>query len=87
MLRLGRTGDCVLVLDTRPSEEMPAAHIVATLREFGSIIRTVVLADTSDDREVIECLRQGASDFLTYPVSPDDLLQTIYRLSVLPNVG
>jgi FixJ family two-component response regulator len=77
----------VLLLDTRPAGELPASHIVATLRNFGSVVRTVVLADSSDEREVIDCLREGAADFLTYPVSPDDLLQSIYRTSVLPNVG
>jgi CheY-like chemotaxis protein len=86
-LKRGHGGDLVVILDVHQAEDFAASQVVAMLRQTGIPIRTLVLADTSDESEVIACLREGADDFLNYPVSPDDLLQSVYRISVLPNVG
>jgi DNA-binding response OmpR family regulator len=86
-VKRGRVADSILVLDVHQADDVSASQVVATLRQSGFPIRTLVLADSSDESEVIACLKEGADDFRNYPVSPDDLLQTVYRISVLPNVG
>jgi DNA-binding NarL/FixJ family response regulator len=86
-LKLRPSDEPVLILDVHQADGQPASQIVALLHRNRMPIRVLVLADTSDESEVISCLREGAEDFLNYPVSPDDLLQSVYRISVLPNVG
>jgi RNA polymerase sigma factor (sigma-70 family) len=68
---------CIL-LDVRlPGLSGP--ELQARLRELGSTLPIIFLSGYADIPTTVRTIRSGAEDFLTKPVSTDQLLQTVER--------
>jgi RNA polymerase sigma factor (sigma-70 family) len=67
-----------LILDVHmPGLDGPALQ--KRLGELGATLPIIFLTGHADTRTVVQTLKAGADDFLTKPVSSDDLLQAIER--------
>ena len=67
-----------IILDVRmPGLDGPALQ--KRLSELGPTLPIIFLTGHADTRTVVQTLKAGADDFLTKPVSSDDLLQAIER--------
>jgi FixJ family two-component response regulator len=80
------------LLDRLPSESVPSCILLdvripelsgpelqGRLRELGSTLPIVFLTGHPDISTTMQAIKAGAEDFLTKPVSSDDLLQAIAR--------
>lgn len=76
----------VLILDAELGDSLAPSRIVAALRRSGTPLRTIVLAEPDQASEVIECLREGADDFVHLPAEPSQIVEVVYRVSALPNL-
>ena len=66
---------CIL-LDVR-MPELSGAELQERLSELGSTLPIIFLTGYPDVRTTVRAIKAGAEDFLTKPVSSDDLLQAI----------
>ena len=76
----------VLILDAGLEDTLAPSHIVAALRRSGTPLRTIVLAKPEQATEVIECLREGADDYVHFPADPAQIVEVVCRVSALPNL-
>ncbi|MDE5446362.1 response regulator [Bradyrhizobium sp. CSA207] len=80
------------LLDHLPSEGVPSCVLLdvrvpdlsgpklqSRLSELGSTVPIIFVADHPDIPATVRAIKAGADDFLTKPVSSDDLLQAIKR--------
>jgi FixJ family two-component response regulator len=72
----GESGLGCILLDVRmPELSGPKLH--DRLRELGSTLPVVFLTGHPDIPTTVQAIKAGAADFLTKPVTSDDLLRTI----------
>jgi DNA-binding response OmpR family regulator len=76
----------VLILDAELGNALAPSRIIAALRRSGTPLRTIVLAEPEHAGEVIECLREGADDFVHLPAEPAQIVEVVGRVSALPNL-
>ncbi len=76
----------VLLLDAELSAEVTPSRIVAALRRSHTAVRTVILADSDRETEIIECLRLGADDFVHWPAEPSEVVEVVGRVIALPDI-
>ena len=67
-----------LLLDVR-IPELSGPELQERLRELGSTLPIIFLTGHLDIRATVRAIKAGADDFLTKPVSSDDLLEAIER--------
>ncbi len=80
------------LLDRLPSESVPGCILLDVripglsgpelqerLNELGSTLPIIFLTGYSDIRTTVQAIKAGAEDFLTKPVSSDELLRAIER--------
>ena len=67
-----------LLLDVR-IPELSGPELQERLRELGSTLPIIFLTGHPDIPATVRAIKAGADDFLTKPVSSDDLLQAIER--------
>jgi pilus assembly protein CpaE len=77
----------VVVVDLRGEHGMPAA--IATLKRRNPHMGVVIVASKLDPALMLEAMRAGVSEFVTEPVTADDLKAAIDRVAVhaLPMAG
>lgn len=68
----------VLLLDLN-MKEVSGEEVLKFVKEYGSIIQTVILSSQSEMRKAIECIKTGAYDYITKPYSFEDLILTVNR--------
>lgn len=76
----------VLILDAELQATIAPSRIIAALRRGGVPMRAIVLAEADHEGEIIRCLREGADDFLHLPADPSEIVETVCRVSALPNL-
>src|SRR6476660_1626371 len=67
-----------LLLDVR-IPELSGPELQERLSELGSTLPIIFLTGYLDIRATVRAIKAGADDFLTKPVSSDDLLQAVRR--------
>ena len=65
------------------SDPQQALTTIAALVGLKADLQIVVLVDEADPNVILQCLRQGAQEFLTRPFSQEQLRQVIEKLSRL----
>lgn len=73
---LGRVRPTVVVIDLH-MQPVNGADVALTLRRKAPHVPVVVLADSTSDAQLIQCLRNGASGYVTDVASPEELMQAI----------
>jgi pilus assembly protein CpaE len=71
----------VIVVDIRGGRAMPAA-LAAVKRQHGTA-GILVVASSPDPRVLLEAMRAGASEFLSEPLAPKELIETVTRMMSL----
>ena len=87
--RWRRTADqdaAVLILDAQLSQDYLPSRVVKALRYNGIPIRTIILAASDYEGEIIRCLSEGADDFVHYPTEPAEIVERVCRVHSLPNL-
>jgi two-component system, NtrC family, nitrogen regulation response regulator GlnG len=73
---LRRRSFCAAVLDYEPGR-IAAAGLVPAIRDEFPSLQVVVLSDPADISSAVECIRQGASDYLVKPVEPGLMVSAV----------
>lgn len=73
---IGRFHPAVVVVDLH-MQPVSGADVALTLRRKAPDIPVVVLADSTSETQLIQCLRNGASGYVTDVASPEELMQAI----------
>lgn len=68
----------VLLLDLN-MREVSGEEVLKFVKEYGSIIQTIILSSQSEMKKAIECIKNGAYDYITKPYSFEDLILTVNR--------
>jgi FixJ family two-component response regulator len=76
---------CIL-LDVR-MPELSGPELQKRLRELGSTLPIIFVTGYADIRTTVQTIKAGAMDFLTKPVSSDELLQAIERAIAYHEAG
>lgn len=79
---LNSTGTQLCFLDAATNREV-AFQLLSELGELNSGVVVVALLAGNDPDVILRCLRQGASEFLIRPFTPDQLLAALQKLSRL----
>lgn len=66
-----------LLLDQKLSKSLSGIHLHSELRSRGWEIPTILLAAEWNVRTVVDSMRAGADGFLTKPVNPDELWESV----------
>lgn len=68
----------LLLLDLN-MREVSGEEVLKFVKEYGSNLQTVILSSQSEMRKAIECIKNGAYDYITKPYNFDDLILTVNR--------
>ncbi|MBS4033645.1 MAG: sigma-54-dependent Fis family transcriptional regulator [Ignavibacterium sp.] len=68
----------LLLLDLN-MREVSGEEVLKFVKEYGSILQTVILSSQSEMRKAIDCIKNGAYDYITKPYSFEDLILTVNR--------
>ncbi len=68
----------VLLLDLN-MREVSGEKVLKFVKEYGSIIQTIILSSQSEMKKAIECIKNGAYDYITKPYNFEDLILTVNR--------
>ncbi len=68
----------VLLLDLN-MREVSGEEVLKFVKEYGSMVQTVILSSQSEMRKAIECIKSGAYDYITKPYNFEDLILTVNR--------
>lgn len=78
--------DCVqrhrpeVVLIDVSSKREPALQLIAQVVDYWPDISAVGVSDANDPEAILQCLRNGASEFLANPFSASDVQQAVQRI-------
>jgi len=75
-----RSKPAMVFMAMRPSLLDIAGRVIKSFRGASANVPLIVVVDTQDQQTVIELLEQGASDFITTPLKPIDILPRVRRL-------
>jgi DNA-binding NtrC family response regulator len=59
--------------------EMDGQALLGMIKKYSPTTECIMVTAVNDDRTAVQCLRQGAYDYLVKPVSEDDLLFAVKR--------
>jgi len=76
----------LLLIDGKLDDSFRASELLASLRASQIRIRSVVVASFDSGEDIIDCLRQGTSDFIHFPALPAEMLQVVHRVIALPTI-
>lgn len=68
----------LLLLDLN-MREVSGEEVLKFVKEYGSMLQTVILSSQSEMRKAIDCIKNGAYDYVTKPYSFEDLILTVNR--------
>ncbi len=68
-----------VVISGTQLEDMPGAELLRTLRKEFPQIEVIIIVDEGDIDSGVECLRLGASDYITKPINSDALEVALKR--------
>jgi two-component system, NtrC family, response regulator AtoC len=68
----------VLLLDLN-MREVSGEEVLKFVKEYGSMIQTIILSSQSEMRKAIQCIKTGAYDYITKPYNFEDLILTVNR--------
>jgi DNA-binding NtrC family response regulator len=68
----------ILLLDLN-MKEVQGEEVLKFVRDYTSTLQTIILSAQGEMRKAIECIKNGAYDFITKPYEFDQLLITINR--------
>lgn len=68
----------VLLLDLN-MREVSGEEVLKFVKEYGAIIQTIILSSQTEMKKAIECIKNGAYDYITKPYNFEDLLLTVNR--------
>lgn len=83
-LRLLRTTDYELVLCDYKLPDLNGVELLQKIKVLNAGVAVIIITGYSDMKTAVEAFRYGASDFITKPLYPDELLVTI-RETILKN--
>lgn len=72
-------GACDVALIDLNMPEMDGQTLLEVIKKHSPATECIMVTAVNDDRTAVQCLRQGAYDYLVKPVSEDDLLFGIKR--------
>lgn len=72
-------GACDVALIDLNMPEMDGQTLLELIKKFSPTTECIMVTAVNDDRTAVQCLRQGAYDYLVKPVSEDDLLFAVKR--------
>ncbi|MEI9894204.1 MAG: sigma-54 dependent transcriptional regulator [Chthoniobacter sp.] len=79
-IRLMKKGDYHLLLTTLIMRELDGFEVIRRVRGGGSSTPIIMITGHGDDSTAVEATRLGASDYLTKPVVPEELIARIRRV-------
>ncbi|HSL87672.1 MAG TPA: sigma-54 dependent transcriptional regulator [Ignavibacteriaceae bacterium] len=68
----------LLLLDLN-MREVSGEEVLKFVKEYGSMLQTVILSSQSEMRKAIDCIKNGAYDYITKPYNFEDLILTVNR--------
>jgi len=74
---LGGTADVALIDVTM--SEMSGVELLELIKQTSPETECIMITAVNDARTAVECLKKGAYDYLTKPVSREDLVQAVNR--------
>lgn len=78
-IRLANSGKFDLVLTTLVMKETDGFDVIRRIRGSGCMTPIIMITGHGNDSTAIEAIRLGASDYLTKPVAPDELIARIRK--------
>ncbi len=69
----------VILLDLR-MPNMSGVSVLQKLRDQGSDMPVVMLTTSNEERDLVECLRNGAQGYLLKDMEPDDLVKALHDI-------
>jgi DNA-binding NtrC family response regulator len=72
-------GACDVALIDLNMPEMDGQTLLDLIKKYSPTTECIMVTAVNDDRTAVQCLRQGAYDYLVKPVSEDDLLFAVKR--------
>ena len=76
-LRLLRSNDYALILCDYKLPDLTGVELLQKIKILNSAVAVVIITGYSDVKTAVETFRYGASDYVTKPLHPDELLVTI----------
>ena len=70
----------IVFLDAR-NHDSKALSLIARLKRTGDEVRVVVVSQSRNPESVLESMRAGASDYLAYPVDPEEIAGAVRRIA------
>lgn len=86
-VRLVRQGECDLLITTLIMRELDGFEVIRRVRGHGVSIPIIMVTGRGDEHTAIEATRLGASDYLSKPVQPEELIARLRRVFAAADAG